>query len=229
MVALLHGIKPPHEELVTIESHWDLIDLKPETLALLKKYGYEHDPFSVFYPPQYTFHFTGRVLVPKSLVPLMIVSVRETRDYLLQKMRTVGDDGYCEIEIVYGDASCPIKNRPLVPMLDMFSFRPIEVTCGADVHIEFDESTVSPKVRQYLIEKGAYWVACPGTEHYPPEEIATFQVSQLSGGKIVFNRLVECPLPMQKRVILEMKPKLDGMRGTRPDLPMPEVIEVSGF
>lgn len=229
MSKLLNGIRPPHEDLETIESHWDLIDPKPEMIALLRKYGYEDDPFSVFFPPQYTHHLTGRVLVPKHLVPFVMVELREMRDFLLEKMRACGAEGYCEIELVKGDVSIPVEHRLLVPMLDDLSFRPVDSVCGADIHIEFNDGTVTSAVRSYLASKGAYWVKCPDTTHFPAEEIATFQVSAFSGGKAVFERLVEKPLPYQKRIILEMKPKLDGMRGTRPDLPMPEIIEVSGY
>ena len=223
---LLYGSAAPEGDGVIIEVHLDIMDAPSEFLELLKSLGFEDDPFLEFFPPQYRMHYTGRTRVPRSEVHHALPPLRALVAQVLAAAREAGVRLYAESELVR--SICHFEgggsNRGL-RVLDELAFQesPAGAEVKADVHVEFVSGSVPPEVRRLLEAKRFYWVRTPPSERFPSEEIATLQTSTFEGARQVFDRLQASPLPACTGVHLEQKL---AMIPSRPDLPMPVVIDV---
>lgn len=229
---LLSGILVSTGAGTILEVH---VDLKTPTLpfkAYLRNLGFEDDPFSVFHPPEYTCHMTGRARVHHDERSI----IREVATLVSQIVETSmewGVDLYVETELVRATHYFPKhrkrsskKNETTLDQLDSFTFTRSGKfgEARADVHIEWIHGTVPKDVQEYLLEKNFYWVGTPRTAHFPAEDIATLQTRDFQGARKVYDALVASPLLRCTGIHLEAKL---STKATRRDLPMPEVINVA--
>lgn len=221
-----NGIKVPDGGGLVVEVHVDLMGPTPSFVSLLEGFGFENDPFSIFYPEGYTHHLTGRVRATKRGLAQVLNEIARSIEAIL----AAGADErfYVETELVRdvvhfsGRASEPVQ---LPTPLESFQFSPTGQfgRAKADVHVEFPCGQVTDEVRQYLAGKRFYWVETPQTQYFGPEEIATLQTQTYGSARGVYVALRDCPLPYCTAMHLEQKLQ---MVASRPGLPMPEVIAV---
>ncbi|MEJ0021609.1 MAG: hypothetical protein WDN47_03420 [Candidatus Doudnabacteria bacterium] len=221
-----NGLKPPAGPGLVIEVHADLIQPSHDFSSFLRSCGFEDDPFSIFFPREYTDHMTGRIRVQKSDLPPVVADVRRTVETILA---AAGNEPgvYMEIELVKDKVSfpAPISDQTMYEILESFNFSSTG-RCGeakADIHVKFLQGQVLPEVREYLVRKHFYWVATPPNEHIGAKEICTLQTDTYESAQAVFAALCQHPLP--NCIGLHLEQKL-GMVPNRANLPMPEVIAV---
>lgn len=227
---MLHGLQAPDSDGVVLEMHIDSREISPDFVTWLRSKGFENDPFDEFYPPHYDGHMTGRTRISRKQLAARLRDADALATEIVTKAS--GFDLFVEVELVLETIHFSGRDSQSFHLvLDELSFRRTGQFGGAeaDVHAEWRKGTVPAHVRTYLLSKGFYWVSTPPTRLFPAEEIATLQTTTVAGGRAVFDLLVAHPLPGCTGIHLEHKPRRRGMRATRPDLPMPEAIEVSGF
>jgi len=229
---MLHGLKAPEGDGIVLEMHVDSRGASSSFIKWLEGRGFENDPFDIFFPPQFDGHMTGRTRVPRKQLASVLREADALATEIVEEARRQAIDLFVEVELALETVHFP-QGEPCEfrPILDELILRQTGQFGGAeaDVHVEWWKGTIPQDVREYLLSKGFYWVSTPPTEYFPAEEIATLQAGDYAGGKAVFDLLVANPLPGCTGIHLEQKPRRRGMRATRPDLPMPEVIAVSDY
>ena len=223
-MTLLLGITAPAGDGPILEVHVDLWETH-SPLEWLGDFGFENDPFAVFYPSGYVHHVTGRTRVHEKGLRAKMSEVDALIERVIDEARSRRVDLYTEVELVRDTKHFPQRSIRGINVLDKFTFTPTG-KCGgakADIHIEFLAGTVPAEVREYLLRKYFYWVSTPETKYFPAEEIATLQTATYGSAQDAYKCLVVQPLPLCTGIHLEQKL---SMRATRPDLPMPEVIKV---
>ncbi len=222
----LGGRKKPAGEGMLIEVHVDLLEVKPEFLGLLQRAGFEDHPFTVFHPVGYIHHMTGRLRKPLGEIHDTILEVSSLVNEIVSRGQVAGESLYVETELVRFSEKLPGHVGALKKTLDRFTFNHTRRQGGAqaDIHMKWQPGTVSDEVREYLLSKHFYWVSMPDAPDFPGEEVATLQTQSYACALDVYTTLVAEPLPGCTGIALEQKL---AMHATRPDLPMPEVIEVS--
>lgn len=224
---LLHGISAPAGEGTILEVHLDIQRPTKTFTDWLMEMGFENDPFLIFFPPEYTYHMTGRARVlPRDMHVILPQVERLVRD-VVARAQSLGISLYTETELARETTYFPGNQATTTNgILDVFQFDQSGRHGGAkaDVHVEFKDGTVTPAVRKYLVEKHFYWVSTPPTEHFSSEEIATLQTTEYKGAKRIYDLLCDHPLHACTGIHLEQKL---SMETTSAHLPMPEVIHVS--
>jgi hypothetical protein len=222
----LFGLTPPNDKGETIEVHLDIQNDSPSFMKVMEEYGFEDDPFEIFFPAGYQRHMTGRICVPKKKLAVIVPKVKDLVEHVITEAKNHDLDLYAEIEILR--ARYPfVMNDALVEdgVLDCIELLPTDQfgAADADIHLEFLAGAVSSQTRSYLESKGFYWVKTPATKLFPSEEIATLQTDTLGGAKQIFQILIERPLA--KATCIHLEQKL-AMLSTRKGLAMPQVIRV---
>jgi hypothetical protein len=219
----LDGITAPEGAGLVVEVHADVINPSSLFLEFLEGEGFEMDPFSKFYPEDYTHHLTGRVRADKR-------SSKKSIDWVVNKVRGVisqwaREKFYLEVELVRGEYHFQIAAKQFRPSLDMFNFTKTGKygNAKADIHVDFPFGNVTAEIREYFIAHQFYWVQTPETQYFGPEEIATLQTETFASAAEVYGLLCQNSLLGCSGIHLEQK---IVMMASRPNLPMPEVIAV---
>ena len=222
----LFGLAPSNSTGSILEVHLDIQNHNANFDNMLSAHGFENDPFEVFFPAGYQEHRTGRILVPKKEITIVLPKIRALVEHVIIEAKHHEVELYAEIEIVRGRHRFLNNDSSIEDeILDHVELHHTNQFGGADadIHLEFLDGTVSPRVRSYLESKGFYWVKTPPTKLFPSEEIATLQTEFLGDAKRIFNLLIESPFKLATCIHLEQKL---GMIATRADLLMPQVIRV---
>jgi len=223
---LLHGVSAPPGNGTVLEVHLDIQNASPAFASWLEGIGFENDPFVLFYPPEYSWHMTGRTRIPPKGLHDVFPKIDSLVEDVIAEARLQAIRLYSEIELVRGTTYFASRgpSQDLV-VLDSVTLRGTGQFGGAkaDVHVEFESGRVPGEVRDYLSRNHFYWVSTPPTTHFPAEEIATLQTSTYPGAKEIYDLLVATPLPGCTGIHIEQKL---SMKVSTAGLPMPEVIEV---
>ena len=222
----LRGVKRPVGDGVLLEIHIDLVRTTQDFSFYLENLGFEDDPFTVFWPEGFAHHMTGRQRCLSQSLKSTLVEAGAFIEKCIQVGREAGLDFYVEVELARETRRFePESSAPMEGVLDEMRFNPTGTFGNAkgDVHVEFPSGMVTEETRRYLTSKTFYWVTTLETSEFPAEEIATLQTSTYEAARRVYRKLTERPLENCKTVHLEQKLL---MAATRPDLPMPETIDV---
>jgi hypothetical protein len=229
LMTLLQGIVAPQGSGIILEVHLDIQKASSSFLKHLQIYGFENDPFEVFYPLGYENHMTGRIRIETSKLYTLLPRIRAVIYTIITEAQHNRVDLYAEIELVREkhSFSAPIReNRAWLHSLESFNI------CGtglfgkakADIHLKFWTGNVSEQVYNYFLAKNFYWVKVPQTATSLGKEVATLQSSKLSDAQDIYAALLLNPPPACIGIQLEQK---ITMLATRSDIPLPEVMEMN--
>ena len=222
---LLQGIDDPPGEGIVVEVHLDIIEAPASFLERMAALGFEDDPFVEFYPPEYSYHYTGRMRALPKQLSAVAPQVDALVAHVLEDARQSGVRMYVESELVRDVQHFASGSGRGMTALEGFAIRPSRpgAVSKADVHVEWRSGTVPAEVRALLEANSFYWVRTPATRLFPSEDIATLQPSTYADARTVYAALLAKPLPACTGLHLEQKL---AMAPTHPDLPLPMVTDV---
>ena len=223
-----NGLEAPSGEGYVVEAHLDIWRSAGLESWLEQEFGFEADPFSVFYPKGYEHHMTGRLRVSQKDLRETKANILMSLNKIMHRARTINAPMYAEVEIEREVARfTKNSNRSFNPgALAGFAYEPTGKYGEArvDIHLCFDPAKVTTEMEIFFLTDSWYWVETPATRLFDAEKIATLQAEGYHSALQVYQGLSSAELPGLLSQHLEQKL---AMIKSHEWLPTPQVIRIS--